>query len=93
MAQCNWCVSSTPRGVSSSKNTAKLACLQSKIIQYSLGWIPFKGGHAKYKAGQIHFAGQKFSLWDSYGLSKYELRGGSFTEDSRGRWYFNVAAQ
>jgi putative transposase len=64
-----------------------------KSSKYSLGWIPFKGGHAKYKAGQIHFAGQKFSLWDSYGLSKYELRAGSFTEDSRGRWYFNVTIE
>ena len=64
-----------------------------KSSKYSLGWVPFKGGHAKYKAGQIHFAGQKFSLWDSYGLSKYELRAGSFTEDSRGRWYFNVTIE
>ena len=62
-----------------------------KSAKYSLGWIPFKGGHAKYKAGQIHFAGQKLSLWDSYGLADYELRAGSFSEDSRGRWYFNVA--
>ena len=64
-----------------------------KSSKYSLGWIPFKGGHARYKAGQIHFAGQKFGLWDSYGLSDYELRAGSFSEDSRGRWYFNVAVQ
>ncbi len=64
-----------------------------KSSKYSLGWIPFKGGHAKYKAGQIHFAGQKFSLWDSYGLADYELRAGSFSQDSRGRWYFNVAVQ
>ncbi len=64
-----------------------------KSSKYSLGWIPFKGGHAKYKAGQIHFAGQKFSLWDSYGLADYELRAGSLSEDSRGRWYFNVAVQ
>ena len=64
-----------------------------KSSKYSLGWIPFKGGHAKYKAGQIHFAGQKFSLWDSYGLADYELRTGSFSQDSRGRWYFNVAVQ
>ena len=61
--------------------------------KYSLGWIPFKGGHAKYKAGQIHFAGHKLSLWDSYGLADYELRAGSFSQDSRGRWYFNVAVQ
>ena len=64
-----------------------------KSSKYSLGWIPFKGGHARYKAGQIHFAGQNFGLWDSYGLSDYELRAGSFSEDSRGRWYFNVAVQ
>ena len=64
-----------------------------KSSKRSLGWVPFKGGNAKYKAGQIYFAGQKFSLWDSYGLSKYELRAGSFSEDSRGRWYFNVAVE
>ena len=64
-----------------------------KSPKYSLGWIPFKGGHAKYKAGQIQFGGHKFSLWDSYGLSRFELRAGSFSEDSRGRWYFNVAVE
>ena len=64
-----------------------------KSSKYSLGWIPFKGGHAKYKAGQVEFAGQKFSLWDSYGLSQYELRAGSFSQDSRGRWYLNVAVE
>lgn len=64
-----------------------------KSSKYSLGWIPFKGGHAKYKAGQIEFAGKKFSLWDSYGLSKYELRSGSFSQDTRGRWYLNVAVE
>jgi len=64
-----------------------------KSAKYSLGWIPFKGGHAKYKTGQIHFAGQKLSLWDSYGLGDYELRAGSFSEDSRGRWYLNVVVK
>lgn len=64
-----------------------------KSPKYSLGWIPFKGGHAKYKSGQIHFCGHKFSLWDSYGLSRFDLRAGSFSEDSRGRWYFNVAVE
>ena len=64
-----------------------------KSSKYSLGWIPFKGGHAKYKAGQIQLAGHKFSLRDSYGLSNYELRAGSFSQDTRGRWYFNVAVE
>jgi putative transposase len=59
----------------------------------SLGWIPFKGESVRYKAGQIVFGGHRFSLWDSYGLSGYELRSGSFAQDARGRWYFNVAVE
>lgn len=61
--------------------------------KYSLGWIPFKARALQYKAGQIQFAGQKFSLWDSYGLADYQLRAGSFCQDARGRWYLNVAVK
>ena len=61
--------------------------------KYSLGWIPFKARALQYKAGQIAFAGQKFNLWDSYGLADYELRAGSFNQDSRGRWYLNVVVK
>jgi IS605 OrfB family transposase len=61
--------------------------------KYSLGWVPFKIGAAKYKVGQIQFAGFNLGLWDSYGLSQYALRAGSFSEDSRGRWYLNVCVQ
>ena len=64
-----------------------------KSSKYSLGWVPFKARALQYKAGQIAFAGQKFSLWDSYGLGDYELRAGSFSEDSRGRWYLNVVVK
>ena len=59
----------------------------------SLGWIPFKARALQYKAGQIQFAGQKLSLWDSYGLADYELRAGSFSQDTRGRWYLNVVVK
>ena len=61
-----------------------------KSSKRSLGWIPFKSRAARYKAGQVHFAGQQLSLWDSYGLANYDLRAGSFCEDSRGWWYLNV---
>lgn len=61
-----------------------------KSPKYSLGWVPFKKGALKYKGGQLQFNGLKIGLWDSYGLSKYELRAGSFNEDSRGRWYVNI---
>jgi len=75
------------------KNRLNWRVSNRRSSKYSLGWIPFKGGNARYKAGQIHFAGHKFSLWDSYGLTHYGLRAGSFSEDSRGRWYFNVAVE
>ncbi len=64
-----------------------------KSAKYSLGWVPFKVGGAKYKAGQITFLGHKLGLWDSYGLSRFELRAGSFSQDARGRWYLNVCVK
>ncbi len=59
----------------------------------SLGWIPFKSGAAQWKSGQVRFAGYHFNVWDSYGLSQYAFRSGSFSEDARGRWYFNVVVE
>lgn len=64
-----------------------------KSPRYSLGWVPFKALAITYKSGQVHFAGKPLSLWDSYGLADYELGAGSFSEDSRGRWYLNVTVQ
>jgi IS605 OrfB family transposase len=56
----------------------------------SLGWVPFKVGAAKFQSGQVVFNKQHFKVFDSYGLSNFKFRSGSFNEDSRGRWYFNV---
>lgn len=56
----------------------------------SLGWVPFKAGAACWKQGQVYHNGHFFKVWDSYGLSQYQFRSGSFSEDARGRWYFNV---
>lgn len=61
-----------------------------KSPKYSLGWIPFKAKALTYKNGQVRFKGISLGLWDSYGLSKFEFRAGSFNEDSRGRWYLNI---
>src|SRR5271155_5071231 len=68
----------------------RLAWRRSGGARRSLGWIPFKVRTIRYRGGQIYFAGRWLSLWDSYGLSRYELRAGNFSEDSRGRWYLNV---
>lgn len=61
-----------------------------KSPKYSLGWIPFKSRGLIYSLGQVRFAGLNLGLWDSYDLSKYELRSGSFNQDNKGRWYLNV---
>ena len=58
-----------------------------KSSKYSLGWIPFKAAALRYRNGQVHFSGLgPLSLWDSYGLSNFELGPGSFSEDARGRY-------
>lgn len=58
-----------------------------KSARRSLGWIPFKKVAIKYQNGQVKYGNHWFNLWDSYGLSKYVVKTGSFVEDSRGRWY------
>ncbi|WP_432742582.1 transposase [Methylobacter sp. G7] len=56
----------------------------------ALGWVPFKSGAATWVNGQIRYAGHYFKVWDSYGLSQFDFRSGCFSQDSRGRWYFNI---
>ncbi|PCN59544.1 RNA-guided endonuclease TnpB family protein, partial [Acinetobacter sp. YT-02] len=58
-----------------------------KSARRSLGWVPFKKVAIKYATGYVQYGKHQFKLWDSYGLSKYTLKTGSFVEDSRGRWY------
>jgi len=62
-------------------------------VRRSLGWIPINTGAASWKNGQLYHNGHYFKVWDSYGLSQYKFRSGSFNEDARGRWYFNVAVE
>ncbi|MBV8060799.1 MAG: transposase [Alphaproteobacteria bacterium] len=64
-----------------------------KSPKYSLGWVPFKKHALTYKNGQLLFNGIFLGLWDSYGLSNYELGAGSFNEDTRGRWHLNVSVK
>jgi len=71
----------------------RLAWRKSGGARRSLGWLPFKVRTIRYRSGQIYYAGRWLSLWDSYGLEAYELRAGSFSEDSRGRWYLNVTIE
>ena len=69
---------------------AKLNWRKTGGTRRSLGWVPFKKGAAKWVNGQVKYAGKYFKVFDSFGLSQYEFRAGSFTEDARGKWYFNI---
>jgi transposase len=76
----------------------KKAKLRSRVFNpkrsnYSLGWVPFKASALTYRGGQVRLMGQALSLWDSYGLSDYELGSGSLNEDARGRWYLNICVK
>ena len=71
----------------------KLQWRRSSGSRRSLGWIPFNIGAAKWRQGRIYHSGAYYDVWDSYDLSQYEFRSGSFSEDARGRWYFNVVVE
>jgi putative transposase len=72
---------------------AKLNWRKSFGVRRSLGWIPIKSGAAKWKNGQVSHNRQYFKVWDSYDLSQYKFKSANFSEDSRGRWYFNVVVE
>jgi len=71
----------------------KLAWRCSGGPKRALGWVPFKAAGIKFVSGQVRFCGHYFKVWDSYGLSQYELGTGSFSQDARGRWYFNATVE
>ena len=68
----------------------RLSWRKSTGSRRSLGWIPFKASAIHAAHGQVRFAGQWLSLWDSYGLNSYQIRAGNLCEDARGRWYLNA---
>jgi IS605 OrfB family transposase len=72
---------------------ARLNWRKSGGVKRSLGWVPFNTSAASFKNGQVYFNKQHFKVWDSYGLSQYKFKSGSFNEDSRGRWYFNIVVE
>lgn len=59
----------------------------------SLGWVPFRHPQVKLVKGAIRFCGKRFRVFDSYGLDKYELRSGSFSQNALGDWFINIAVK
>lgn len=69
------------------KTKLKWRVSNTKSARRSLGWVPFKERSIQYSNGWIQYKKRKFHVWDSYDLSKYNVKCGSFVEDARGRWY------
>lgn len=72
---------------------ARLNWRKSGGVRRSLGWVPINTGMARWKNGQVYYNGHYFKVWDSYNLSLYKFKTASFSEDARGRWYFNVVVE
>ncbi len=64
-----------------------------KSSRKSLGWIPFKKVAIKYSDGWISYGKHIFKLWDSYRLSKYQVKTGCFVQDSRNHWYVCIVIE
>ena len=68
----------------------KVKSLNWRSSKRNLGWIPFDKQLIKSKNGVITFAKRDYKLFYSRPLDNVNILGGSFTEDSQGRWYINI---
>lgn len=69
-----------------------------KYIKYrskkSLGWIPLKYLGVSIKNGKVKYNKVKYNIWQDRDLPKStKIKHGSFSEDSRGRWYVNLVCE
>ena len=58
----------------------------------SPGWIPFKASGIKVVDDTVHYAGHTFRFWKSRELPG-PIKCGSFSQDSRQRWYVNFVVE
>jgi putative transposase len=56
----------------------------------SLGWIPFRSRTISLGGDAVRYLRRNYRLWLSRPIDG-ELCSGAFSQDARGRWYFNIA--
>jgi IS605 OrfB family transposase len=60
----------------------------------SLGWVPFNTGHVHLRDGAFVFNGERYDVWLHRPLPEgAKIGAGSFSQDSRGRWYINCPVE
>lgn len=60
----------------------------------SLGWVPFNTDHVKHHDGAFVFRGERYDVWLHRPLPDgAKIGAGSFSQDSRGRWYINCPVE
>ena len=65
--------------------------LKWRSFKRNLGWIPFKVASIKVAGSAIKYCKQRFKIWQSRELPEGAvIKSGSFSQDSRGRWYVNL---
>ena len=75
----------------SNKKTSKKSYLRFRSTKRQLGWIPLKTSGFKIIEDKVIYQKKTFKFWKSRELpSDAVIKTGSFVENSKGDWYFNV---
>lgn len=60
----------------------------------SLGWVPFSTGHVQFRDGGFVFRGARYDVWLHRPIPDgAKIKAGSFSQDTRGRWYINCPVE
>ena len=76
----------------SSRRMAKRRWLRWRSNKKSLGWIPFKAKAIRVVGNSVIYMKRTFQIWKSREVLG-EIVSGSFSQDSRGRWYVNLTVR
>jgi putative transposase len=65
-----------------------------RTARKNLGWVPFNGQTCAFHSVYIDYNGFRFRLWEHRKIpGGCRIKTGSFSEDSRGRWYVNLVCE
>ena len=97
----------TKQGLDLHSHSAKRVCIQydKSRCQHkkpwlrwrsrrALGWVPFNTGHVAYRDGGFVFRSERYEVWLHRPLPEgARIGAGSFSQDTRGRWYINCPVE